>query len=178
MSKFKDRFDPVSLPKHARYHWLRNDFETRAKQFSHLVTKEGEFEGFSLEYPKTLRMAAEELRCRGIDIDVAPRLLLMAIFGQEDEPIWTRESIDESAVEAELDNSLLRSAMFCAGANICFGQMMLAYTVRCVRSGMDFGPAIDLDRFEYVIKPSFPYNRIRFFDTNQSVYASKGRHHE
>jgi len=178
MSKLKNRFDPVHLPKHARYHWLRDDFETRAKQLSYLVTKEGEFEGFSLEYPKTLRMAAEELRCRGIDIDVSERLLLMAIFGPDDEPIWTREEIDKAAVEAELDNSLLRSAMFCAGANICFDQMMLSYTVRCIRSGIEFGPAIDLDRFEYVINPDLPYNRVRFLDTNQSACTAEGRRYE
>ncbi|KAA5541499.1 hypothetical protein FYK55_18245 [Roseiconus nitratireducens] len=162
MSQLNEMVESAEVSEVPLYHWRRKDFECRAAELSDLVAKDDNFEGYSLEYPKTARMAAEELRCRGLDVDIAPRLLLMAIFGQEDEAIWSAERIDELATEAELDGLLLRSTMFCSGANVRFGQMMLAYLFRCVCSRVSFGPQIDLDRFEYAIVPGDPYNRVQF----------------
>ena len=160
------------------YHWRREDFELRADVLSDLVAKDDNFEGYSLEYPKTARMAAAELRCRGLDVDIAPRLLLMAIFDQEDEAIWSAERIDELATEAELDGLLLRSTMFCSGANIRFVQMMLAYLFRCVRDGVSFGPQIDLDRFEHAIVPGDPYNRVQFLPVGRLASVIREANYE
>jgi len=178
MNESQETLDPVEDLKERLYHWQRDDFECRSRVLSDLVAKDDNFEGYSLEYPKTSRLAAEELRCRGLDVDIAPRLLLMAIFGQEDVAEWTADDVDDWAIQAELEGSLSRSAMFCRGANVRFGQMMVAYMFRCVRSGVSFGPQIDMDRFEYAIVPGDPYNRVQFLPVGRLTSVIREANYE